>query len=334
LAQGAAFDAVAAEAGTPQDTAGIGPVQREQLPAELAAAVFDLPRGEPSAPITTSLGWHVIEVTGVESGQVQTFAEAKDRLAAELNREKAIESLMELGNKLEDALGRGATLHESAGELGLPVRTIEAIDAHGLDPAGAAVPDLPQQFVETAFETAQGAQSPLVETGNEGYFLLQVDGVTPSAVKPFETVRKQVEEAWLAQQRNDNAKREADELAERVRAGGDLQALAAEKRLKAATTPPFMRDGEVVASDLSRAVVAALFDAKPGETVVVPVQEGFVVARLKSVLPAVAEADRTAQASIRTELRESMRGDVLTQFAAGMRTRYPVKVNPRALEAL
>jgi hypothetical protein len=119
-----------------------------------------------------------------------------------------------------------------------------------------------------------------------------------------------------------------------VRAGGDLQALAAEKRLKAAATRPFTRDGEVVASDLSRAVVAALFDPKPGETVVVPVQEGFVVARLKSVLPAAAEADRTAQASIRTELTESMRGDVLTQFAAGMRTRYPVKVNPRALEAL
>jgi hypothetical protein len=29
-----------------------------------------------------------------------------------------------------------------------------------------------------------------------------------------------------------------------------------------------------------------------------------------------------------------MRGDILAQFAAGMRGRYPVKINPRALEAL
>ena len=334
LAQGGGFDALAAEAGPPQDTTAIGPVRREQLPPQLAAAVFELQPEEPSAPIKTSLGWHIVEVTAVEPGQVQTFAEARDRLAADLKREKAIESLIDLGNKLEDALGRGATLQEAAGEMGLPLRTIEAIDARGQDATGAAIADLPDRFVETAFETAQGAQSPLIETGKDGYFLLQVDGVTPSAVKPFESVRKQVEDAWRARQRNDQAKREAEELAARVRAGGDFVARAAEKRLEAATTPPFMRDGEAVAADLSRAVVAALFEAQPGETVVVPVKDGFAVARLKSVLPPAAETDRTAEANIRTELTESMSGDILAQFAAGMRDRYPVRINPRALESL
>ncbi|MGE5442628.1 MAG: peptidyl-prolyl cis-trans isomerase [Bacteroidota bacterium] len=333
LAQGAALDAVAVEAGTSQDTAAIGPVQREQLPPELAAGVFELPQREPSAPIKTSLGWHIVEVTAIEPGQVQAFAEAKDRLMAELKREKAVESTIDLGNKLEDALGRGATLQEAAAELGLPLRTIETIDARGQDGSGAAVPDLPQRFVETAFETAQGAQSPLVETGNEGYFLLQVDQVIPPAVKPFEAVRQQVEEAWRSQRRNDEAKRQADELAARMRAGGDLATLAADKRLDSGTTPPFTRDGEAVAAGLSRAVVAALFEVQPGETVVVPVKDGFAVARLKSVLPP-AETDRAAEASVRSELTESMRGDILAQFAAGMRVRYPVRINPRALESL
>ena len=272
LAQGGEFDAVAAESGTPRDTAAIGPVRREQLPPQLAAAVFELQPGEPSAPIKTSLGWHIVEVTAVEPGQVQTFAEARDHLAADLKREKAVKSLIDLGNKLEDALGRGATLQEAAGEMGLPLRAIEAIDARGQDAAGTPVPDLPDRFVETAFETAQGAQSPLIETGKDGYFLLQVDRVTPPAVKPFETVHEQVKDAWRARQRNDQAKREAEELAARVRAGGDFAARAAEKRLEAATTPPFMRDGEAVAAALSRAVVAALFDVEPGETVVVPVK--------------------------------------------------------------
>ena len=218
--------------------------------------------------------------------------------------------------------------------MGLPLRAIEAIDARGQDAAGTPVPDLPDRFVETAFETAQGAQSPLIETGKDGYFLLQVDRVTPSAVKPFETVHEQVKDAWRARQRNEQAKREAEELAARVRAGGDFAARAAEKRLEAATTPPFMRDGEAVAAALSRAVVAALFDVEPGETVVVPVKDGFAVARLKSVLPPAAETDRTAEANIRTELTELMRGDILAQFAAGMRDRYPVRINPRALEFL
>jgi peptidyl-prolyl cis-trans isomerase D len=292
-----------------------------------------LPQGEPSAPIKTSLGWHIVEVSAIEPGKVQAFAEARDRLIAELKRDKAIESTIDLANKLEDSLGRGATLQESAAELGLPLRTIERIDARGRDAAGAEVPNLPQRFVETAFEAAQGAQSPLVETGNEGYFLLQVDQVIPPAVKPFETVRQQVEEALRAQRRNDEAKRQADELAARLRAGGDLATLAADERLDSGTTSPFTRDGEAVAAGLSRAVVAALFEVQPGETVVVPVKDGFAVARLKSVLPP-AETDRAVEASVRSELTESMRGDILAQFAAGMSGRYPVRINPRALESL
>ena len=124
-----------------------------------------------SAPIKTSLGWHIVEVTAVEPGQVQAFAEAKDRLAADLKREKAVESLIDLGNKLEDALGRGATLQEAAGELGLPLRTIETIDARGQDAhrhrgSGSSAP-IRRDGVRYG-RRARRARS--IETGNERLF--------------------------------------------------------------------------------------------------------------------------------------------------------------------
>jgi peptidyl-prolyl cis-trans isomerase D len=335
LAQGAEFAMIAADHHrASQEIAPIGPVQREQLPPDLASAVFALPPGQASAPIRTSLGWHIIQVTAVEPGHAPTLAEVKERLEAKLKREKAIDLLIDLGHKLDDALGRGARLQEAAAEFDLPVRTIPALDASGLDPTGAAVPNLPPGLLDTAFATAQGAESSLIDAGDDIYFVVQVDAVTPSALRPFESVRTQVAEAWRAEQQDQQAKRLADELADALRNGRELASLAKEKQLKEVTTPPFTRDGEVVAPDLSRAAVSALFDAKPGEIVTVPVQGGFVVARLTSVLPPASNTDATSHTALRNELTEALRGDIVAQFAAGLRGRYPVKINPRALESL
>jgi peptidyl-prolyl cis-trans isomerase D len=334
LGQDATFAAIAADHDrTSQGVAPIGPVQREQLPPDLASAVFALRQGEASAPIKTSLGWHIIQVTAIEPGHSPTFDEVKERLEAKLKREKAIDSLIDLGNKLDDALGRGARLQEAAAELKLPLRTIPAIDVNGLDPTGAAVPNLPPGLLETTFATAQGSESSLTDAGNDTYFVVQVDAVTPSALRPFESVRAQVAEAWRAEQKQQQAKRLADELADALRNGRELTALAKEKQLKAVITPPFTRSGEAVAPDLSPVAVNALFEVKSGETVNVPVQGGFVVGRLTSVLPPVAEA-AGADEAVRSELTEAMRGDIVAQFAAGLRHRYSVKVNPRALESL
>jgi hypothetical protein len=143
-----------------------------------------------------------------------------------------------------------------------------------------------------------------------------------------------VAEAWRAEQQEQQAKRLADELADALRNGRELTSLAKEKQLKGVTTPPFTRNGEAAAPDLSRAAVAALFEAKPGETVTVPVQSGFVVARLTSVLPPALDTVATSQAALRSELTEALRDDIVAQFAAGLRSRYSVKVNPRVLESL
>ena len=337
LTQGADLATVAAGAGrTPQELDPIGPVQRAQLPPELASAVFDLSLGQASAPIKTALGWHIIEVTGIEAGHAPSLAEVRESLEARLKREKALDSLIDLGNKLDDALGRGTHLQEAAAELKLPLRTITAIDAKGLDAAGQPVPDLPLRLLETAFQTAQGAESSLIDAGDDIYFVVRVDAVTPSSMRPFEEVRSQVMEAWRVEERDRRAKQLAEELAVGARAGREIAALAAEKQLKPTTTAPFTRTGEAVAPELSRAAVAALFDAKPGQVVTVPVQDGFAVARLTSVLPpaAASEADNTSAAALRGELTEAMRGDIVTQFAAGMRDRYSVKINPRALQSL
>ena len=117
------------------------------------------------------------------------FAEVKDRLEAELKREKALDQLVEQGNRLEDTLGRGATLEEAAAELHLPLRAVPALDPQGMTAAGEPVADLPSHFIETAFATPQSSESTLTEADRDTYFIVRVDTVTPSTAKPFESVR-------------------------------------------------------------------------------------------------------------------------------------------------
>lgn len=331
LARGESFAKVAAGAGQ-ADAAGspIGPVAREQLPADLAAAVFDLSPDVVSQPVRSALGWHLIEVTGIEPGSERAFADVKEQLAADLKREKATDAVVDLGEKLEDTLGRGATLTEAAQELNLPIRTWEALDARGRDASGTIVEDLPGQLVETAFQTAAQGDSALVEAGPGTYFVVHVDAVTPTVVRPLEAVRAQAIDAWKARQRNDQARQAADELAEGIRNGGDPGALAKARSLKATTTAPFTRAGVGAGDDVPRALIASVFEARPGEVLVVPLDDGYALARVGPVLPATADA--AADTAMRSELDEALKGDILTQYALALRQRWPVEINPHVFE--
>ncbi len=235
-------------------------------------------------------------------------AEVRESLEARLKREKALDSLIDLGNKLDDALGRGTHLQEAAAELKLPLRTITAIDAKGLDAAGQPVPDLPLRLLETAFQTAQGAESSLIDAGDDIYFVVRVDAVTPSSMRPFEEVRSQVMEAWRVEERDRRAKQLAEELAVGARAGREIAALAAEKQLKPTTTAPFTRTGEAVAPELSRAAVAALFDAKPGQ-VVDSAGAGRLRGRPTDIGSATSRGQRGGQHQCRRPARRADRSD-------------------------
>lgn len=333
LARGEPFAAVASangQAGAAQAT--IGPVTREQLPADLAAVIFQITPGTTGDAVHSSLGWHVIEVTAAEPGSVLSFDEAKDKLAADLKREKALDTMIDLGNKLEDTLGRGATLAEAATELGLPLRTIPVMDAQGRDATGRPIDGLPSRLAETAFDTPSGTDSNLIEAEQGISFILHVDQVTPSAIRPFEAVRGQVADAWRNHQRSELARKRADELAEQARDAGALPAPAAAKGLKAQTMPPFTRTGEGSSEALPPAIIESVFAGKPGEVQVVPLDDGVAVVRIDAILPPA--AGTTADSAVRTELTEALSGDLLAQYAAGLRQRYGVEINPRALEQL
>ena len=335
LNNGADFTAVAKDvAGMDENTTQVGEVSRNMLLAELADAAFALTEGSFSKPIQSPLGWHILKVDSITPASKQSLAEVRDELKAEVAHEKSIDALFNLANRLEDTLGGGATLEEAAQSLDLKIQKIPAIDTTGHDPEGNEVADVPPggKFLQTAFETPETEDSLLTEAGPDGYFVLRVDRVTPSAVKPLDQVRDEVAEAWKAEQRAEKAKETAEAMAQRLDNGESPEAIAAELGTEAKTTEPFTRMAPPAGSQISRPLVQEIFTAETGKAVSGRSADGYLVAQVKEVIPANPGSDPAGVKAVAESLSNSISGDIEAQFVGSLRQEFPVSINQKALD--
>ena len=337
LSQGRDFAAVAMEITKMDATAiDLGRVGRADMPfPELTDAVFALKSGESSAPQKSPLGWHVFSVNGIQLGGTKTFDGVKDRLTKDIAMEKAIDSLFELANKLEDSLGGGATLEETASQLNLKVVKFDAVDRSGKGKDSKPISNLPGgDFIGIAFSTEEGAESPLSETGNDGYFVLRVDGITAPVLKPLDTIKAEVIQAWKDEKRAEKSKQAATAIVARVNSGTLLNAIASEMGLEIMTSPALTRQPGKNSGGLPQLLVDKIFSLSKGEAAMARSGSGYAVGRLKEVTTAVPAADKEGLDKISGQLGLALQEDIFTQLAGGLRDRYGVTVNRQAIDGL
>ena len=336
VAEGVDFATAAAE--TPGVSASErGQIARGELPADLEAAVFGLAEGEVGRPVRSEFGWHLFRVTALEPEQVTPFEEVRDELRREIAAQRAIDRLPPVANALDDELAAGEPLEEAAANVGLEARAVEAVDARGRTPEGqtAGLPPWPE-FLETAFAAEPGEPTLLNETADGAYFVVRVDRVTEPRLKPLDEVRDEAAAAWTAARRDELARQRAEDLRAQAEAAPSLDQLAGAAGLEVRTIGPLRRIDPGTSQGVDRAVVAALFDTRPGEVAdrVVEVGGGYGLVATTEVLPADPAADEAGVRQLRDELAAGMRDDLLRQFEAALRDRHPVDINNRALSDL
>ncbi len=320
--------------------AGVDPitldnVARNELP-ELGDAAFALTQGATSDPIKTGLGWHVLSVTAVQPGSTKSFDDVRAQLLAEMQKEKALDALYSIANRVEDQLASGASLDEVAQAQGLKLTKIAAVDSSGKAPDGKdAAPNLPDfpTMLKTAFQLASGATSNLTEGANNVFFAVRVDGVTPAKVKPLADVRDQVVAGWQEDQRAKLAAEKAQEIAAKLKLGaeGAAQEIATQNGGTFSMTTPFTRDAKSI-DGLTAELVAKLFAAKPGEVVTGSTPDAQIIARLKEIIPADPAAKDATTAQVESILAQGLQSDIMTEFGNALRKQYPVEVHPSRIE--
>jgi peptidyl-prolyl cis-trans isomerase D len=291
----------------------------------LADAAFELPEGGVSNLIESPLGWHLIRVTSIQPAQRRSLDEVGDQLTKELANERAVDALIDLSARLEDALAGGAKLEEAASQIGLKPLKIEALDSKGLDPEGRPVGDLPQVFVDTAFSTGENTESPLVEADRDsGYFVVRVDKVTPASPKPFEVARTEVEQAWAAVRRSEAAEAKAKAIARRIEEGAPFSAAAAEHGLRVNTTSPISRSGEGASVDLEMALIRSAFQTQPEKVFVATGQNAAFVASVTDVIAADPASETQKFDALTRDTEATEQNDLLSQLTQGLTKHHPI----------
>lgn len=339
ITAGSDFAAIAKDAGQKPEVTSLGENAAGDLPPEFAAAVFALPVNEVSKPIKSDFGWHLLRATAVKPGHVDEFDAVKAKVQKELIDQKSVDALYDRANKLDTVLDGGASLEDAARQLGLDVHAVPAVSHTGKAPDGSDVKDLPAatQLLGSAFDLKQGQTGRPVEVREQNlYFVVRTDSVTEPALRPLADVRDQVLHAWEAEQRGQVAKVRADALAAKVKDAQTLDAVAKGEKLTTVVTSAFTRDGKGT-GDLPPAAVGPLFSTQsPGLVTVVrgSSDNGWVIAQLKSIDPVDAEKDKNQRAEIAKSVKDGIQNDLMKQFDAALRQRFPVTIERQAVDAI
>jgi len=334
VAAGQDFIAAAKEIAGTAPTA-LGTLSKRDLPQEVADPAFALGKGETGKPVKSPLGWHVIRVTDIQPGKTPAFADVRDRLAREIAREQAIEELIKLTQKIDDTLGGGGSLADAGAAVGTQPIVIPAVDANGAGPDRKPVQGVPRdpEFLSTVTQLAVGETSSVVETRNGGYFIVQLDSITPPALRPLAAVRDEVIAAFKQKKLETAAEDKAQKLLERAKATS-LADAAKQAGYDVKQSKPFSRFIREPTSPVSDALADALFEAKPGDIVMAPTENGMSVARLDKVIAAKPGENAAEADSLAKELKASIGNDTLAQYVAALRVQYPVNINSAAVDQI
>ena len=284
-------------------SAGVEPVIYTDKPRsavvdeKVAQAAFAMAQGEVRI-VQGDLGLAVLRVTGITPGRNVTLDEIRPMLEAEARKTAAAEKVYALSQAYDDAHAGGATLNEAAAKAGVTVTTVGPVAEQGFDPTGRPVPGLSPRLIETAFRLPQGGESQIEEEAQGESFVVRVDRIIPRALPPLDEVRQPLARAWMNQEMAKRVRAKGESLAEQVRKGQDITAVAASIGARPARLAGLTRQGAGQGGPLSQEGFGAAFQATKGGVFVAanPAAFAVTVGRVETITPpAVADNARSVE---------------------------------------
>jgi peptidyl-prolyl cis-trans isomerase D len=264
LAAGEDFLAIAKERGMTEADATLPDRSKDSIAdPKLAEAAFSLPLNQVSDPVEGTLSIALLKVTKITPEKQAMLEEVRDQLRNRLQLDKAHDEIENTYNAIEDARAAQDNFETIAQRTNLPFKLVPATDANGVDKTGKAV-DIPfkEEVLKQAFASDVGVENDALPTPTDGYVWYEVREVTPAALKPFDTVKSQVQSDWISRKTREAAIEKARKLAERARNGVTLDALAQENATEIKAIQGLKRNE--TNADFDAGAVAALFSVPEG----------------------------------------------------------------------
>jgi peptidyl-prolyl cis-trans isomerase D len=215
----AVAEAVSDDSGSAGRGGSLGVIEQSDVADAFAETAWSLQPGELSQPVRTPFGWHLIEVTDVQTADLPPFEQMRASIRETIAMERAERRVTERANTLETlAFENPATLEPAADAAGLSVQSTDWIDASADDTGIAGDPAV----LEAAFSDAMldnRENSDLIELEDGGYAVIRVTDYRSARIRPLDAVRDQAVSAYRDQRANAAARADAQRIADAVNAG-------------------------------------------------------------------------------------------------------------------
>lgn len=291
LAESSSDDIVSAEMGGDLDW-----IERDMMDPAFEDAAFALAnKGDYSDVVQSEFGYHIIQLTDIQSEQVKAYDAVKADLRTELERTAKVNAFYEKQTEMGAiAFEISDTLIDAAEVAGVEVQTTELVDRNAL-PAPLNTPAvIAAIFSPDVLEDKMNSE--VIEVGDEHVVLVRVKEHKPAATKPLADVSEQIKARLVSQKASELAKEKATTLYAEIEAGKSLNDLVTEQGLELRQEAALTRQAYTV----SPAIVQHAFKmAHPTDTAVVEKVElnngDAAIVALKAVTNATVEGEIEAQ---------------------------------------
>lgn len=291
LAESSSDDIVSAEMGGDLDW-----IERDMMDPAFEDAAFALAnKGDYSDVVQSEFGYHIIQLTDIQSEQVKAYDAVKADLRTELERTAKVNAFYEKQTEMGAiAFEISDTLVDAAEVAGVEVQTTELVDRNAL-PAPLNTPAVTAAiFSPDVLEDKMNSE--VIEVGDEHVVLVRVKEHKPAATKPLADVSEQIKARLVSQKASELAKEKATTLYAEIEAGKSLNDLVTEQGLELRQEAALTRQAYTV----SPAIVQHAFKmAHPTDTPVVEKVElnngDAAIVALKAVTNATVEGEIEAQ---------------------------------------
>lgn len=230
LNQGKPFENLAEERGISLEAATFADAQKRDLldPAVAEAAFVDgVEAGAVLEPVRSLFGWTVIQVANITPAESRSYEEVRPEIESAYLENDVRRRMQDTIDEIEEVRDTGAELADAADAAGLEVETIGPIDRVSFAPGGAIIDKVPGEAIAEAFVLDEGEQSEALRlAGEDGYFFVSLNEITPPALKPYEYVADEVEQRWRDQERRDRISAVVAEIREAISGGETLESVA------------------------------------------------------------------------------------------------------------
>ena len=181
-------------------------------------ALYGLNKGDVSAPVHSTFGWHLIKLLGVQEAKVPSLESMKPRLEAELKAREADRLFVDATRNLESAAFEASDLSQPAQEQGLKVQTSKPFGREGGEEGIIAN----RQVVQAAFSPEvleDGANSNAIQLDDETAVILRVKEHRKPAQQSFDDVKDNIRSTLTKQKIAETARQQGETLIADLKAG-------------------------------------------------------------------------------------------------------------------